>query len=48
MAKSIAGHERAVEALKAKGALGEVREEPPIPEKVPESIKERLSKTKIP
>lgn len=46
MAVSVRGHERAVGALKAKGALGEVPEEPPIPEGVPESVKERLSKVK--
>jgi len=46
MARSIEGHQRAVEALKANGALGEVPEEPPIPEGVPESVKERLSKVK--
>jgi len=46
MARSMEGHERAVEALKAKGALGEIPEEPPIPERLPESVKERLSKVK--
>jgi hypothetical protein len=46
MARSIAGHERAVEALKARGALGGVPEELPIPETVPESVRERLSKIK--
>jgi len=46
MARSIEGRERAVEALKEKGALGAVPEETPIPERVPESVKERLSKIK--
>jgi len=46
MAKSIETRQRAVEALKAKGALGEIPEEQPIPERVPESVKERLSKIK--
>jgi hypothetical protein len=46
MARSIAGHGRAVEALKARGALGGVPEELPIPETVPESVRERLSKIK--
>jgi len=44
MAKSIESRQRAVEALKAKGALGEIPEKPVIPERVPESVKERLSK----
>ena len=44
MAKAIESRQRAVESLKAKGALGEVPEEPPIPERVPESVKDRLSK----
>jgi hypothetical protein len=46
MAKSIESRQRAVEALKEKGALGEVPEEPAIPKRVPESVKERLSKIK--
>jgi len=46
MAKSVESRQRAVEALKAKGALGEVPEEPPIPKGVPESVKEGLSKIK--
>lgn len=46
MAKSIESRQMAVEALKAKGALGEVPEEPPIPEGVPESVKDRLSKVR--
>jgi len=46
MASSVRGHERAVEALKGKGALGNIPEEPPVPEGIPESVKERLSKVK--
>jgi len=46
MARSMEGRDRAVEALKAKGALGEVPKELPIPERLPESVKERLAKVK--
>ncbi len=42
MAASVRGHERAVEALKKKGALGEVPEKAPIPERVPGKVKERI------
>jgi hypothetical protein len=47
MATSVSGHERAIEALKAKGALSkEVPEEAALPETVPEEAKERISKLK--
>jgi len=42
MTVSVRGHERAVEALKEKGALGELPEEPPIPAGVPKRVKERI------
>ena len=42
MGVSVKGHERAVEALEGKGALGEIPEEPPIPEGIPDEVKERI------
>ena len=42
MANSVRKHERAVEALKKRNALGGISEEPPIPERVREEVKERL------
>lgn len=42
MGVSVRGHERAVEALEGKGALGEIPEEPPIPEGIPDEVKERI------
>jgi len=42
MANSVRKHERAVEALKERDALGEISEELPIPERVREEVKERL------
>ena len=42
MGASVRSHERAVEALEKKGALGEIPEELPIPEGIPEKVKEKL------
>jgi len=42
MSISVRGHERAVEALKKKGALGEIPEEAALPEVVPDEVKEKL------
>lgn len=42
MGVSVRGHERAVEALEGKGALGEIPEEPLIPEGIPDEVKERI------
>jgi len=42
MKVSIKGHEKAVEALKAKNALGEVPEEVFIPDSVPQEVRERV------
>ncbi|MCK5044920.1 hypothetical protein KAR26_04320 [Candidatus Parcubacteria bacterium] len=42
MKASVKGHGRAVEALKAQNALGEVPEEVFLPEKVPQEIRERV------
>ncbi len=39
---SVKGHEKAVEALKAKGALGEVPEEVSLPVQVPQEARERI------
>ena len=44
MEVSAEGHQRAVEALKEKGALDEVSEEVPVPEELPEGVKERIRK----
>ena len=41
---SIEGHEKAVESLQRKGALDQVPEEPPVPEELPEGVKERIRK----
>ena len=48
MTVSVRGHERAVEALEEKGALGRIPEEPPIPEVVPEKVKEKLLELGVP
>ena len=42
MSVSVRGHERAVEALKEKGALGEIPEEATLPEGIPEKVKKKL------
>ena len=42
MGVSVRGHERAVEALEEAGALGEIPEEPTIPEGIPDEVKERI------
>ncbi|MBU2577520.1 hypothetical protein KKA69_01675, partial [Patescibacteria group bacterium] len=42
MGVSVRGHEEAVETLKEKGALGEVPEKAPMPERLPEEVKERI------
>lgn len=47
MSISIEGHNRAVEALKKKGALGDIPEKPPIPEGIPDEVKEKLLKPKV-
>lgn len=44
MISSAKGHKRAVEALKAKGALDEVPEEVPIPKELPKKVKEKIRK----
>ena len=48
MEVSAEGHQRAVEALKEKGALDEVSEEVPVPEELPEGVKERIRKPETP
>jgi len=48
MTVSVRGHERAVKALAEKGALGGIPEEPPIPEVVPEKVKEKLLEFGVP
>jgi len=48
MEVSAKGHQRAVEALKAKGALDEVSEEVPVPKELPEKVKERIKKPETP
>lgn len=42
MEVSVRGHERAVEALKKKSALGEISEEPPIPDGIPGEVKKKI------
>ena len=42
MKASVKGHEKAVEALKAQDALGEVPEEAPLPTEVPAEVRERI------
>ena len=42
MKASVKGHERAVEALKAQNALGEIPEEVPLPIKIPAEARERV------
>jgi len=42
MSVSVRNHERAVEALKKRGALGEIPEEAALPEVIPDEVKERL------
>jgi hypothetical protein len=44
MEVSVKGHQEAVKALKEKGALEEVPEETPMPEKVPAEVKGRIEK----
>ena len=48
MEVSAKGHERAVELLKAKGALNEVSEEVPVPKELPEKVKEKIRKPETP
>ena len=48
MSISIEGHDRAVEALEEAGALGDIPEELPIPEGIPERVKEMLLKLGVP
>ena len=42
MEASLKGHEKAVEALKAQNALGDVPEEVSLPENIPQEVKERV------
>ena len=44
MKASVKGHEKAVEALKAQDALGEVPEEVPLPMEVPVEVRERIQR----
>jgi len=44
MKASVKGHEKAVEILKAKDALGEVQETVSMPVKVPEEVRERIQR----
>jgi len=44
MGASVKGHEKAVEALKAKGRLGKVPEEVSLPGKVPEETRQRIQR----
>ena len=48
MASSVRGHEKAVEALEETGALGDIPEEPPLPEGLPDAVKEKLLKPEVP
>lgn len=48
MEKSVRGYEKAVEALEKKGALGDIPEELSLPEGMPDKIKDKLSKPKVP
>ncbi len=48
MGVSIKGHDRAVEALEGRGALGDIPEEASIPEGIPEKVKEKLLKLGVP
>jgi len=41
---SVEGHGQAVEGLRERGALGDIPEEPALPEEVPEKVKERILK----
>ncbi|MCD6500620.1 hypothetical protein J7K42_01215 [bacterium] len=45
---SAKGHQKAVEALKEKDALDEVSEKIPVPEKLPERVKEKIRKPETP
>jgi cellobiose-specific phosphotransferase system component IIA len=42
MGASVKGHEKAVEALKSKNALGEIPEKVSLPEKVPQKVREKI------
>ena len=42
MGVSVSGHQRAVVALEERGALGEIPEEPTIPQGIPNEVKERI------
>lgn len=44
MTVSVKGHQKAVEALKAKGALDEVSEKPSVPKELPAKVKGRIEK----
>ena len=44
MKVSVKGHEKAVEALKAQGALGEVPEEVSLPMEIPAEVRERIQR----
>ncbi len=46
MTESVTGYDRAVEALEEKGALGNIPEEPPIPESIPDDVKEKILQPK--
>ena len=48
MTVSAKGHERAVEALKAKSALDEIPEEAPVPKELPEKVKEKIRQPETP
>lgn len=48
MSVSVRGHERAVEALKKKGALGQVPEEAPIPKGIPDEVKKKILEPETP
>ena len=44
MENEVRGYERAVEALEEKGALGDIPEEPPVPEGIPDEVREKILK----
>ena len=48
MVVSVEGYDRAVEALEETGALDDIPEEPPLPEGIPDEVKEKLLKPKVP
>jgi len=42
MGVSVEEHEQAVKGLQQQGALGDIPEEPPIPDEIPDEVKKRI------